>query len=45
LAHMKQFLCDYHSQTPILAAMQLHQELHGESIESVVVHTYGFCTQ
>ena len=42
LAHMKQFLCDYHSQTPILAAMQLHQELHGESIESVVVHTYGF---
>lgn len=42
LAHMKQFLCDYHSQTPILAAIQLHQELHGESIESVVVHTYGF---
>lgn len=41
-AHMKQFLCDYHSQTPILAAMQLHQELQGEVIESVVVHTYGF---
>jgi 2-methylcitrate dehydratase len=42
LAHMKQFLCDYHSQTPILAAMQLHQELQGEPIESVVVHTYEF---
>ena len=42
LAHMKQFLCDYHSQTPILAAVQLHQALLGEAIESVVVHTYGF---
>jgi 2-methylcitrate dehydratase len=42
LAHMKQFLCDYHSQTPILNAIQLHQELQGEPIESVVVHTYEF---
>lgn len=42
LAHMKQFLCDYHSQTPIMAAMQLHQKLQGERIHSVVVHTYGF---
>ncbi|PIT77679.1 MmgE/PrpD family protein [Limnohabitans sp. B9-3] len=42
LAHMKQFLCDYHSQTPIAAAMQLHSQLQGEAIESVVVHTYAF---
>lgn len=42
LAHMKQFLCDYHSQTPILAAMQIHRELQGESIKSVLVHTYRF---
>jgi 2-methylcitrate dehydratase len=41
-AHMKQFLCDYHSQTPILAAMQLHKEIKGESIESVNIYTYKF---
>lgn len=41
-AHMKQFLCDYHSQTPIMAAMQLHRELQGDLIESVVVNTYEF---
>jgi 2-methylcitrate dehydratase len=42
LAHMKQFLCDYHSQTPITAALQLHHQLQGEAIESVVVQTYRF---
>jgi len=41
-AHMKQFLCDYHSQTPVLAAMQLYEKLNGESIESVQVYTYEF---
>lgn len=41
-AHMKQFLCDYHSQTPIVAAIQLHQQLNAEKIESVQVKTYAF---
>ena len=41
-AHMKQFLCDYHSQTPILAALQLHEQLKGEKIQTIKVHTYAF---
>jgi 2-methylcitrate dehydratase len=39
---MKAFLCDYHSQTPILAALQLYQALAQRSIERVDIQTYPF---
>lgn len=39
---MKAYLCDYHSQTPILAASQLHQRLAGRTIAKVTIETYPF---
>ena len=42
MSHMKSYLCDYHSQTPILAAMQLHQQCRVEDIAHVHIQTYWF---
>ena len=42
LSHMKSYLCDYHSQTPILAAMQLHQKCCVDEIAHVHIQTYWF---
>jgi len=39
---LKAFLCDYHSQTPILAALKLHRALDGRAIEQVEIDTYPF---
>jgi 2-methylcitrate dehydratase len=39
---MKSYLCDYHSQTPILAAMQLHQQCRVDEIAHVHIQTYWF---
>jgi 2-methylcitrate dehydratase len=39
---LKYFLTEFHSQSPIAAAIKLRQEVSVEEIESVTVHTYWF---
>ena len=41
-SNLKYFLSEYHSQSPITAALQLSREIQPEDIESVTVHTYWF---
>ncbi len=41
-SNLKYFLSEYHSQSPITAALQLSREVRPEDIESVTVHTYWF---
>lgn len=41
-AHMKRYLCDYHSQTAIDAAIQLHSMVRVSEISKVMVSTYAF---
>jgi 2-methylcitrate dehydratase len=45
LANLKYFLSEYHSQAPIAAAIDLHQQLNGRKIESVTIYTYAFAQQ
>ncbi len=44
-AHMKYFLCEYHCQTPIMAALELTPKIKGKTIESVSISTYQFALQ
>jgi 2-methylcitrate dehydratase len=44
-ANLKFFLSEYHSQSPIEAAMKLHGQVAPEDIEAVTVHTYKFAQQ
>jgi 2-methylcitrate dehydratase len=41
-ADFKYFLSEFHSQSPITAAIELRQQIAAEDIESVTVHTYHF---
>jgi len=41
-AHMKSYLCDYHSQTAISVAAQLHNKIEVSEIDKVIVFTYWF---
>ena len=41
-AHMKTYLCDYHSQTAITVAKILHRKVSVCDIENVIVSTYWF---
>jgi 2-methylcitrate dehydratase len=41
-AHMKTYLCDYHSQTAITVAKILHRKVSVCDIEKVIVSTYWF---
>ena len=41
-ANLKYFLSEYHSQSPITAALQLHSQVAVEDIEAVTIHTYWF---
>jgi 2-methylcitrate dehydratase len=41
-ADFKYFLSEFHSQSPITAAIELRQQIAAEDIESVTVHTYWF---
>ena len=41
-ADFKYFLSEFHSQSPITAAIELRQQIAAEDIESVIVHTYHF---
>lgn len=45
LAHMKYFVCEYHCQTPIMAAIELAREVGDQAIESVTISTYQFALQ
>jgi 2-methylcitrate dehydratase len=40
---IKFFLSEYHSQSPITAALQLAKEIRADEIELITVHTYWFC--
>ncbi len=44
-ANLKFFLSEYHSQSPIEAAMQLHGQVAAADIAAVTVHTYKFAQQ
>jgi 2-methylcitrate dehydratase len=39
---LKYFLSEFHSQSPITAAIDLHRQVAAEDIEQVTVHTYWF---
>ena len=39
---LKYFLSEYHSQTPIAAAIELSKQVRPEEIDTVTVHTYWF---
>jgi 2-methylcitrate dehydratase len=41
-ADFKYFLSEFHSQSPITAAIELRRQIAAEDIESVTVHTYWF---
>jgi 2-methylcitrate dehydratase len=41
-ADFKYFLSEFHSQSPITAAIELRRQIAAEDIESVAVHTYWF---
>jgi 2-methylcitrate dehydratase len=41
-ADFKYFLSEFHSQSPITAAIELRRQIAAEEIESVTVHTYWF---
>ncbi len=41
-ADFKYFLSEFHSQSPITAAIELRQQIAADDIESVIVHTYHF---
>lgn len=41
-SNLKFFLSEYHSQSPITAALQLSREVKPEDIESITIHTYWF---
>jgi len=40
---LKFFLSEYHSQSPITAALELAKELCADDIDQITVHTYWFC--
>jgi len=44
-ANLKFFLSEYHSQSPIEAAVKLHEQVAPGDIEAVTVHTYRFARQ
>ncbi len=39
-SNIKYFLSEYHSQSPITAALQLHAQVDADAVESITVHTY-----
>ena len=41
-AHMKTYLCDYHSQTAIMVAKKLYEKVSVSEIQKVIVSTYWF---
>ena len=41
-AHMKRYLCDYHSQVPIDVAIELHSKINVSEVDKVEVLTYWF---
>lgn len=41
-SNLKCFLSEYHSQSPITAALQLSQQVSADQIESVTINTYWF---
>lgn len=41
-SNLKYFLSEYHSQSPITAALQLSKDVRAEEIEAITVHTYWF---
>ena len=41
-SNLKFFLSEYHSQSPITAALELSREVKPEDIESITIHTYWF---
>ena len=41
-AHMKSYLCDYHSQTAISIAIKLHSKVDPAQIEKICISTYWF---
>ena len=41
-SNLKFFLSEYHSQSPITAALQLSREVKADEIESITIHTYWF---
>ncbi len=41
-AHMKSYLCDYHSQTAISAAIKLHAKVDPAEIKKICISTYWF---
>ena len=44
-AHMKYYLCEYHCQTPIMAALELTAKLKDKTIATVNICTYRFALQ
>ncbi len=41
-SHLKFFLSEYHSQSPITAALELSRQIKSDEIEAIIVHTYWF---
>ena len=41
-SHLKFFLSEYHSQAPIMAALELHRQVRADDIETVTIYTYWF---
>ena len=41
-SNLKFFLSEYHSQSPITAALRLSREVKADDIETVTIHTYWF---
>jgi 2-methylcitrate dehydratase len=41
-SNIKYFLSEYHSQTPITAAIELSKQVRPEEIDAITVHTYWF---
>lgn len=41
-SNIKYFLSEYHSQTPITAAIELSQQVRPEDIDAITIHTYWF---
>jgi len=39
-SNLKYFLSEYHSQSPITAALQLHGEIDANAVEAITVHSY-----
>lgn len=42
-SNIKFFLSEYHSQSPITAALQIAKDIRAADIEKITVHTYWFC--